>query len=331
MGKILVVGSLEKETLEYLNANAEITIAPDNSPETIKALLRQGMEAIILRGYKINDDIIKAGDSLKVIARVAAGYNEINLQLCAEKGIYVCNSPGANANATAEMTIGFLFALAREIIPMHNDYVRGRFNTPGKTVFEQKKEYGFMGHELADATYGVLGYGRIGQLVVKKALGLGMKVIIYDPFLYNKISLPEGAEWGETLESTLPRCDFVSLHMPSNKDTVGMINKDTLKLMKPTAYLVNESRGDVIVEADMADALNSGVIAGAALDCNIQEPLPFGHIYRSCKNVILTPHIGGYTQEAHVGLEMASAISAVQGVNGEMPQNCVNKKELNIE
>jgi len=330
MGKILVVGSLEKETLEYLHANAEVTVAPDNNPQTIINILQQGMEGIILRGYKITDEIIKAAPSLKVIARVAAGYNEINLKLCAEKGIYVCNSPGGNANATAEMTIALLFAMCREIIPMHNDYVRGRFNTPGKTVLDQKKAYGYMGHEVFGSTYGVLGYGRIGQLVVKKALGLGMKVIVYDPFLYGKLDLPEGAEWGATLEEILPKCDFVSLHMPSNENTRGMINKETLALMKPSAYIVNEARGDIIVEEDIAWALNNDKLAGAALDCNEPEPLPFGHVFRATKNVILTPHIGGYTAEAHLNLEMTSALSAIQGVNGEVPSNCVNKKELGI-
>ena len=330
MGKILVVGSLEKQTLEYLNANAEVTVAPDNDPETIKALLRQGMEAIILRGYKITDDIMRAGTSLKVIARVAAGYNEINLKLAAEMGAYVCNSPGGNANATAEMTIALLFALTREIVPMHNDYVRGRFNTAGKTILDQKKEYGYMGHEVAGKNYGVLGYGRIGQLVVKKALGLGIHVLVYDPYLFGKVELPEGAEWVETLEELLPQCDFVSLHMPSMDSTRGLINKDTLALMKPTAFLVNEARGDIVVDEDIAWALNNDRLAGAALDCNEPEPLPFGHILRATKNVILTPHIGGYTEEAHVNLEMASAISAVQGVNGEVPQNCVNLKELGL-
>lgn len=330
MGKVLVVGSLEKQTLEYLNANAEVTVAPDNNPETIKALLRQGMEAIILRGYKITDDIMRAGTSLKVIARVAAGYNEINLKLAAEMGAYVCNSPGGNANATAEMTIGFLFALAREIIPIHNDYVRGRFNTAGKTILDQKKEYGFMGHELADSSYGVLGYGRIGQLVVKKALGLGMNVLVYDPYLFGKLELPEGARWVETLEELLPQCDFVSLHMPLLDSTRGLINKERLMMMKPTAYLVNEARGDVVVTEDIAWALNNDVIAGAALDCNEPEPLPYGHVLRGTKNVILTPHIGGYTAEAHVNLEMASAVSAIEGISGKVPQNCVNLKELGL-
>lgn len=330
MGKILVVGSLEQQTLDFLKESADVTVAGDNNPETIKGLLSQRMEAIILRGYKITDDIMRAGTSLKVIARVAAGYNEINLKLAAEMGAYVCNSPGGNANATAEMTIGLLFALAREIVPMHNDYVRGRFNTPGKTVLDQKKEYGYMGHELANSVYGVLGYGRIGQLVVKKALGLDMNVLVYDPFMCGKVELPEGAKWCSTLEELLPQCDFVSLHMPLNDDTRGLINKERLCMMKPSAYIVNEARGDVIVTEDIAWALNNDIIAGAALDCNEPEPLPFGHVLRATKNVILTPHIGGYTAEAHVNLEMASAISALQGIKGEIPQNCVNLKELGL-
>lgn len=328
MSKILVLGELEKETMEYLTANAEIVTSADNSKEAVMELIAQDMEAVILRGYKINDDIIKAGKSLKVVARVAAGYNEINLDLCAEKGIYVCNSPGGNANATAEASIAFIFAMAREIVPMHNDYVRGRFNDTKQTVLQMKKSYGFMGHELAGATLGVLGYGRIGKLVVKKALGLDMNVLIYDPFLFGKEELPEGAAWGETLEDILPKSDFVSLNLPATKDTIGMINKETLSMMKPSAYLVNEARGDIIVEEDMAWALNNGIIAGAALDCNIVEPLPWGHPYRACKNLILTPHIGGYTAEAHVNLEMASAVSAVQGIKGEVPQNCVNLSQL---
>lgn len=330
MGKILVCGSLENETMEYLNANAEVVVAPDLSKDAVTELIADGFEAVMLRGYHITDDMIRAGKSLKVVARVAAGYNEINLKLCAENGIYVCNSPGGNANATAEATIAFIFALARQIVPIHNDYVRGRFNDTGKTILTQKKEYGYMGHELANSTYGVLGYGRIGQLVVKKALGLGMNVIVYDPFLYGKMELPEGAVWGETLEEILPKCDFVSLHMPSNDDTRGLINKQTLSLMKPSAYIVNEARGDIIITEDIAWALNNDVIAGAALDCNEPEPLPYGNVLRGTKNVILTPHIGGYTAEAHVNLEMSSAISAVQAMSGEVPQNCVNLKELGL-
>lgn len=330
MGKLLVCGSLEKETLEYLKANCEFVVAPDLSQKAVTELIADGFEAVMLRGYHITDDMINAGKALKCVARVAAGYNEINLKLCSEKGIYVCNSPGGNANATAEATIAFMFALARQIVPMHNDYVRGRFNDTGKTILTMKKEYGYMGHEFAGATYGVLGYGRIGRLVVQKALGLSMKVIVYDPFLCGKVELPEGAEWGETLEELLPKCDYVSLHMPANDDTRGMINKEKLSLMKPTAYIVNEARGDVIVTEDIAWALNNDVIAGAALDCNEPEPLPWGSILRSTKNVILTPHIGGYTAEAHVNLEMASAISAVQAMNGEIPPNCVNLKELGL-
>lgn len=150
MEKVLVVGKMHPKALDYLYANADVTIAEDTSTEGIIGYLKQGMKGIILRGYMINDEIIAGSTDLKVIARAAAGYDEINIPMCNERNIYVCNAPGANANATAEQTIALMFCLARTLIPMANMYAEGKFSIPGKTMFGLKKAYGMYGVELEE-------------------------------------------------------------------------------------------------------------------------------------------------------------------------------------
>lgn len=175
-----------------------------------------------------------------------------------------------------------------------------------------------------------MGFGRIGRMVADKALALGLKeIVIYDPFLPEDCALPEGMTLCNNLNEFMGQCDFVSLHMPLTDDTKDMINLDVLKMMKPSAFLVNEARGETIVEEDIAYALNNDIIAGAALDVNIIEPLPADHMFWNCKNIILTPHNGGYTNEADMNISMLAAINAVQGINGEVPQNCVNADQIN--
>ncbi|MEK6899707.1 MAG: hydroxyacid dehydrogenase, partial [Nanoarchaeota archaeon] len=239
----------------------------------------------------VDKAILDSANRLKVIATGTTGVNHIDVDHAMKKGIEVISLQGANTTATAEHTIALLLNLMRNVSAAHHSLLSGRW---------QRKE--FIGTQLHGKKLGVLGFGRIGQEVAKRAQAFGMQILAFDPYLPEAVFSAMGAVRMKTIEEALSEADAITLHVLLTEETKGFLNKDKLKLMKPNAIILNCSRGEVISEPDLISALEQKKIAGAALDVFSAEPLPTdSHLINYAKkhnNLILTPHIAGSTKEA---------------------------------
>ncbi len=263
--------------------------------------------------------VLEAGKKLKVIARFGVGYDTIDLEAATELGIQVANTPVANSNAVAEHAIALMLACAKHVVFMDKNVRANNW----------KARNDIMSIEVMGKTLGLVGLGNIGRLTAKKAgAGLGMKVVAYDPYL-SKENFPADVARAKNLEELFAASDFVSLHIPSTPETRGSINKSLFDKMKKGSCLVNCARGDVVNEADLAEALKSGRLSHAALDVLAKEPPPADHPLLKLDQVTLLPHIASYTPEAMdtMGMHAAQVIDEVLSGNpATWPVNKPKKK-----
>jgi D-3-phosphoglycerate dehydrogenase / 2-oxoglutarate reductase len=278
-----------------------------------------GYDGLIVRSAtRVTSDLIDKGRQLRVIGRAGTGVDNVDVAAATRRGIIVANAPGSNMVAAAEHAIGLLVALARNIPQAHAALVQGRW---------ERRRYA--GVELADKTLAVIGFGRIGQLVAARARALGMRVIVHDPFVSaercRELQVTSGS-----LENVLLQADFVTLHAPLTDDTRNLINAERLRLMKKGARIVNAARGDLVDLDALVDALESGHVAGAALDVFPEEPYTSGRILE-LENVVVTPHLGASTQEAQdrAGVIVAEQVAAA--LMGDFVSNAVNIPHVGVE
>ncbi len=266
----------------------------------------------------VTPEMIAAAPNLKVVGRAGIGVDNVNISAATDAGIVVMNTPFGNAITTAEHAIAMMFSLARQIPQANSSTHAGKW--------EKKK---FMGAELYTKTLGVIGCGNIGSIAADRAIGLKMKVIAFDPFLTQERAVEIGVEKVE-LDELFTRADFITIHVPKNEHTTGLINKESISQMKDGVRIINCARGGIIVEADLLEALNSGKVAGAALDVFEVEPAKenvlFGH-----ENVICTPHLGASTNEAQVNVALQVAEQMADYlVNGAIT-NALNMPSISAE
>jgi D-3-phosphoglycerate dehydrogenase len=271
----------------------------------------KGFEAIVVGVQRITREMLQ-NSSVKIIAKHGVGVDNIDLEAATELGIPVTVTPNANAVSVAELTIGFIFALSKKLIDLHNN------------LYHKRQFVSNVGLELHGKILGIVGFGSIGKEVAKRALCLGMRVLVYDPYVEESNLRELGVEKTE-LDELLRQSDFVSLHVPLNESTRHLIDREKISLMKRTAYLINTARGGVVDEKALAEALKSGQIAGAALDVFDVEPLPADSPFFDCPNVIMTPHVGAHTYEAILRMNMMAAESIVDFFNGKIPKHVVNR------
>ena len=271
----------------------------------------KGFEAIVVGVQRITREMLQ-NSSVKIIAKHGVGVDNIDLEAATELGIPVTVTPNANAVSVAELTIGFIFALSKKLIDLHNN------------LYQKRQFVSNVGLELHGKILGIVGFGSIGTEVAKRALCLGMRVLVYDPYVEESNLRELGVEKTE-LDELLRQSDFVSLHVPLNESTRHLIDREKISLMKRTAYLINTARGGVVDEKALAEALKSGQIAGAALDVFDVEPLPADSPFFDCPNVIMTPHVGAHTYEAILRMNMMAAESIVDFFNGKIPKHVVNR------
>jgi D-3-phosphoglycerate dehydrogenase / 2-oxoglutarate reductase len=259
----------------------------------------KGMDAVLVRSAtKITRDALSQADKLKVIGRAGVGVDTIDVEAATERGIAVLNAPAGNTISAAELAFALLLALVRSVPRADSSMKAGEWDRKS-----------FNGVELYGKTLGLVGAGRIGSEVARRARAFGMKVLCYDPFLTAERAAALEIELA-MLTDVLQRADVISLHVPLTEATAGLISYAELALMKPTAYIINAARGGVVDETALAEALSAKRLAGAALDVYDQEPLPKDHPLRSTPNLVLTPHLGASTAEAqqNVALEIAEAV-----------------------
>lgn len=309
--RIIVTGpTLAEEAMAILKARGcEVTFVPPytGSPELADLVSRLQADAILVRMGEVDAQVIGASSRLKAISKHGVGYNTIDIAAATRRGVPVMIARAANARSVAELVIADMYALAKRLIPLDAGLRGGKWEKPG-----------FNGMELTGKCLGIVGLGSIGREVAALAAPLRMRVLAYDPAV-PKDTVPAGMTLVDSLDDMLEKVDVLSLNCPLNDATRNLIDAPELAKMKPTAFLINAARGEVVNEAALVDALRGGVIAGAGLDSFAEEPPAADNPLWSLPNVIVTPHIAGVTREAsaRVGLQAVNNILAV--LDGKAP------------
>jgi D-3-phosphoglycerate dehydrogenase len=257
-------------------------------------------------------DVFEATPQLQILARYGAGVDRVDLEAAARAGVVVTNTPAANADSVADLAVGLMLAVARRIPAADRGVREGQW----------PRMYGV---SLSGKTIGLVGLGQIGIRVAQRVQGFGCTVLACDPFVSTLTALAAKVCLVQ-LDELLASADFVSLHLPAGAETVGMFDAEKFGKMKRTAILVNTARAEVVEQAALVDALRNGKIAGAGLDAHLEEP-PDTSQYEGMDNVVLTPHIGGYTEEALRNMAMGSVVNLCAWFDGEEPPNIVVKPQ----
>ncbi len=288
--RIIITDKIHKRAIEEAQSFADVELAFGISHDDLLEKIR-GFDAIIVRSAtKVTREIIEAGD-LKIVGRAGVGLDNIDLTAANEKNISIVNSPEASTIAVAEIALGSLLCLMRNIHHAHRSMSEGRW--------DRSK---FTGNELYSKTLGVIGFGRIGREVSDRARAFGMKVLAYDPQMTSEDARENDCEFAEVNE-ILQKADVVTVHVPLTARTKDLINKDNISTMKSEAVIVNIARGGIVNENDLYLALKEKKIKGAVLDVYTCEP-PKDNLFAELDNVVLTPHLGASTDEAQINAGM---------------------------
>jgi D-3-phosphoglycerate dehydrogenase len=313
--KVFVADSIAKEGIAEFGRFKEIALVVKTGlpPDQLAAELGDSVGLVVRSATKATKEIIAGGKSLRVIGRAGAGVDNIDVPAATEKGILVLNTPGGNAEGAGELAIALMFALARQI---------PQANATMKAGTWDKKS--FSGTELYGKTLGLVGIGNVGSIVGKRAIGLGMKVIAYDPYAAKDKAASLGFTMA-SLDEVLSGGDFISIHTPKNDETKGMINSKAFEKMKTGVTVVNCARGGIVVEKDLIAALDSGKVKAAGVDVFDKEP-PEDWALAKHPKVIATPHIGASTAEAQITVSVMIAQQMGKFLTTGEIVNAVNKK-----
>ena len=316
--RVLVTHPLPDAALDMIRDACDMAYDPSEQPLSPIALRqavadKEGVVCVVTD--RIDAEVLAAGPSLRVVANVAVGYDNIDVVAATQRGIVVTNTPGAVTESTADFAWGLLCSVARRI-PESDRYIRD-----GKW-----REWHLMlmvGYDVYERTLGLVGMGRIGQAVARRARGFGMRILYHTRTrVAPEIEEALGATW-VPLPMLLQQADFISLHVPLSPLTTHLIGLDELRMMKPTAYVINTARGAVMDEAALIQALQEGWIAGAALDVFEREP-EVPQALKDCDNVVLAPHIGSSSVATRTRMTVMAATNMISVLRGERPPHVVN-------
>lgn len=296
--KIVVADDLPVSALELLRAEGwDVDARTGRAPDQLAVDLQDADAIVVRSATKVTAALINAAPKLRVIARAGTGVDNVDVAAASARGIVVMNAPGANSISVAELAVGLILAMARHLPAADAAMKQGKW--------EKKK---FLGEEVREKTLGLAGLGRIGQEVARRAGAFGMRIIAHDPFISAQVAGDLGVEL-VSLDDVFARADYVSLHMPSNEKTRNIVNAERLKKSKKGIRIINTARGDLIDEGALADAIEAGQVAGAALDVFQKEPTVDQRL-QMLPQVVATPHIAASTREGQelVGVETAAAM-----------------------
>ncbi len=324
--KVYVTRQLFDEAIEILKEHADVEVyegVDDAIPRELLLEKVADVEGLLpLLTERIDAEVMDAAEGLRVISNYAVGYNNIDVAAATERGIYVTNTPGILTDTTADAAFALLMAAARRI-PEADRHIRARgwIHAWGPRMF--------IGTDIHGKTLGILGMGRIGSAIAKRAKGFDMKVIYHD--LYRREDLEEelGIDY-KSRDEVLREADFVSLHVPLTPETHHMIGAGELEAMKETAILINTSRGPVVDEEALYEALRDGAIAGAGLDVFEVEPINPGSPLLDLDNIVLTPHLASGSVETRTKMATTAALNLVSVLQGKEPPNLVNPEVMKI-
>jgi D-3-phosphoglycerate dehydrogenase len=308
----------ELEANELKNSGLDVELVRLNA-KTPQELLPHVADAdgIIVQWTNISREVIQALQKCKVISRYGIGVDMIDLAAAGEHGIPVCNTPDYCIDEVSTHTLSFLLTLNRNIVAQDKHVRAGKWGSPNPVPPSR----------LSTQTLGIIGMGNIGRVVVQKAKPFVQKILVFDPYLSAEKAAESGAEKVD-LQELLQRSDYVTIHCPLTEETRHLISMAQLKLMKPTAYLINMARGPIVDQATLYQALVDKTIAGAALDVFEQEPPPADEPILKLDNVIFTPHISSWSAESFVQLRQDVVKNVVTVLQGQSPRSIVNRKFL---
>lgn len=321
MAKVLVSDKLSEKGLKILEDcdHIDLDVKTGLKPEELREIIGEYEALIIRSGTKVTADILEAAGKLKLVGRAGIGVDNVDLGAASKHGVIVENTPSGNAVTTAEHAVAMMFAVSRMIPQATMSMKEGKW--------EKKK---FIGSELCNKSLGVIGVGNIGKIVANRALGLKMKVLAFDPFLTPEAASKMGIELVD-LPELFRRSDYITVHVPLNDKTRGLINQESFSKMKDGVYIINCARGGVVDEKDLLPALESGKVAGAALDVFETEPPDGDSELVKHPRVICTPHLGASTDEAQVNVAVEVAEQVVDFFSNGEVRNAVNFPSLSGE
>jgi D-3-phosphoglycerate dehydrogenase len=317
--KILIVQPIHERGMQVFDESFDVRVASDPSAATVIKEIK-GVEGVVVRMAPFTREIIEAADVLKVIGRHGVGVDTIDIQAATEKGIVVVNTPNANATSVAEHTLTAIGALAKRVVTYDHAIREERW--------ELRNSYGAV--DLDGKILGLVGIGRIGSMVARRAAAAyNMKAIAFDPYVTPEKAREMGVTLCPAMDDIFRQADVISLHTPLTPETRRFVDAARLRLMKPTAFLVNFSRGEVIDEKALYDALKTGIIAGAAIDVYDPEPPLKDNPLFELDNIILSPHSAALTEECVIRMATGAAEGVVDVLTGRRPQFIVNPEVLN--
>jgi len=316
MPKVLVSDKLAQEGIDILKQVADVDVNTGLSEGQLCEIIGDYDALVVRSGTQVTAKVLEAAKKLQIVGRAGVGVDNVDVPVATERGVIVVNSPGGNTIAAAEHTVAMLLALSRNIPQAYESMRRKQWNRSQ-----------FTGNEVYKKTLGILGLGKIGQEVAKRCQSFGMKTIAYDPFISSEAASAAGVELVD-LDECLKRSDYLTLHLPKNKETLGMIGSAQFEMMKDGVRIVNVARGGIIEDYALIAALKSGKVAGAAIDVFEKEPPDFSSELFELPNVVTTPHLGASTEEAQTNVAIDVAEQIVDVFEGRSARAAVNMPAL---
>ena len=310
--KVLITEKLAESAVELLREEFEVDVLLGLSPEELLERIGDYDGLIVRSATMVTAEVIERAENLKAIGRAGIGVDNIDVEAATKCGILVANAPASNTVAAAEHTLALMLAAARRIPAADTSLRGGEWNRSA-----------FKGVEVSEKTLGLVGLGHVGTIVARGAVGMGMRVLAYDPYVSEDRMRSMNVESAESLDEIFEHSDFVSLHVPRTPQTAGMVDAGALEKMKPTAYLINVARGGIVDETALYNALKEGTIAGAALDVFQEEPTTDSPLF-ALPNVVVTPHLGASTAEAQDRAGVTAAEQVASALRGAVPMHAIN-------
>jgi D-3-phosphoglycerate dehydrogenase len=321
MRKVLVNEKVSPDALNILKQAAEVVYIPSGDHAEIISMLKDITCIMLDTTIKFTGELMDSAPNLKVISRTGTGVDNVDVDAATKRGIMVLHTPDANTVTVAEHTVAFIGALTKHLVFLDSETRQGKFKVA--------RRY-YLPVDLDGKTLGIIGYGRIGKQVAKKCIGaFDMKVIIYDPYISDDVIAPGITRYTDE-KKVFKEADVVSIHVPMTPETRNHVNENLLSLMKPSAYLVNTARGNIVDEPYVCKMLDEGRLAGAGFDVLANEPPVDNELFLKNPKTIVSPHSAALTNECTVRVACEAAQGIVDYLEGKKPKSIFNRKGLNL-
>jgi D-3-phosphoglycerate dehydrogenase len=322
MKKVLVNEKVSPDALNILKKAGEVVYMPSGDLEEFKRLVRDVTAVMLDTTIKFTPELMDMAPDLKVISRTGTGVDNVDIEAATKRGIMVLHTPDANTLTVAEHTVAFIGAITKHMLFLDSETRQGKFKTARRL---------YLPVDLDGKTLGIIGYGRIGKQVARRCMAaFNMKVIIYDPYISDDVVAPGVVRYSKE-EDVYKQADVLTIHVPLTDETRKHVGEKLLSLMKPTAYLINTARGNIIDEAYVVKMLNENRLMGAAFDVLTNEPPLEDEEFLKNSKTIISPHSAALTAECTVRVACEAAQGIVDYLEGRMPKSIFNRKDLNIK